>query len=576
MYSSQTQQEEASFNDERAVITSELHAIVDNLQPDVPPQVEPPRRPFWQRTGVWLVPLCLIAFTIILMYNPRIDNCNGFKITYKRQVLCISNDADFFLFVENFTCDAIENGPSVMDSLVADEAALKKMKLYFDKHDFSIETQPVEAEVLRGMRGQYDSTSFCKNFTKACWNVGIRLNNLGQTDSACYYFKKINAWSWKDSVLSAEEQNFINSLCNKSEKPVIYPTADFVEGECCTINYDNIAFRSKPLNPENMRAVNNRTQTRKETAQSVAIDNQTLIGTLRRGDNAFFLGKTGAFFKIRVQTSNQIGYIATSYNAISTLIKGCNTSISTPKPTPKPTPTSVYMPPKALAKDAVLGFDLYKGDEISTQEEWQKAAKTYKFVYFKASEGTNAKDNRMAEFAEKATNVGLLKGVYHFYRLLDMDVEGQVNNFLSAVEYSNQQFELPMLLDIEPLPKQYAEPLKSELIAQKDTIVKNIKQFLTEIERRTYKRPIIYTTRLVWDEFLKSPEGFDKYLLWVADYGPLPEPRLPSSWKNYTFWQFTENGKVGGKEGYTINVFNGNYADFQRFIRESRGGQTAK
>lgn len=338
MYSSQTQQEETSFNDERADITSELHTIVDNLQPDAPPQVASPRRPFWQRTGVWQVPLCLIAFAIIFIYNPRLDNCNGFKITYKQQVLCISNDADFFLFVENFTCDAIENGPSVIDSLVADEAASDKMKAYFEKYDFSIEKQPIEAEVLRGMRGQYDSASFCKNFTKACWNAGIRLLNAGQTDSACYYFNKIGTWSWGDSVLTATDKSVISQNCygdfppnQTTEKASIYPNTDFVEGECCTINYDNLGFRSKPLDAEKMRAVNNRTQMQKETHKSIAIDNETLIGTLRSGDKVFFLGKTGSFFKIRLEKDNQIGYIAHSFKGISTLIKGCNSSTPVPK-----------------------------------------------------------------------------------------------------------------------------------------------------------------------------------------------------------------------------------------------------
>ncbi len=213
MYSSQQQQEATSFNDERAEMTSELHTIVDNLQPDPPPQVAPSRRPFWQRTGVWQVPLCLIALTIILMYNPRVDNCNGFKITYKQKVLCISNDADFFLFVENFVCDFIESDKSVMDSLVADEAASDKMKAYFEKYDFSIEKQPIKAEVLRGMRGQYDSTSFCKNFSKACWNAGIRLLNEGKNDSACYYFNKIEVWSWRDSVLTAADKSVISRTC---------------------------------------------------------------------------------------------------------------------------------------------------------------------------------------------------------------------------------------------------------------------------------------------------------------------------------------------------------------------------
>jgi hypothetical protein len=208
------QQEEQSFNDERAVIASELHTIVDNLQPETEPQVESPRRPFWQRAVVWQVPLFLIALAAILMYNPRVDNCNGFKITYKKQLLCISNDADFFLFVEHFTCDFIEKGKSAADSLEVDALAQPKLNAYYEKHKFSLEIQPVEAEVLRGMRGVYDSASFCKNLSKAYWNVGIRLLNNGQKDSACYYFNKIEAWSWGDSVLTAADKRVISNNCN--------------------------------------------------------------------------------------------------------------------------------------------------------------------------------------------------------------------------------------------------------------------------------------------------------------------------------------------------------------------------
>lgn len=212
MYSSQTQPEEQSFNDERAVITSELHDIVDNLQLNTP-QDEPPRRPFWQRPIVWQVPLCLIALAIIVMYNSRMETCNGFKITYNKQILCISNDADFFLFVENFTCDFIEKGRTVMDSLQIDDVAQPKMNAYFEKHNFSIEKAPIEAEVLRGMRGTYDSTSFCVNLTKAYWNAGISLLKNDKKDSACYYFNKIEAWSWGDSVLTAADKSVISDNC---------------------------------------------------------------------------------------------------------------------------------------------------------------------------------------------------------------------------------------------------------------------------------------------------------------------------------------------------------------------------
>ena len=506
------QQEEQSFNDERAVITSELHVIVDNLQLDAP-QVEPPRRPFWQRPTVWQVPLFLIILAIVTLYNPRVDNCNGFKITYENQILCISDAADFFLFVEHFTCDFIEKGKSVADSLQIDAAAESKMAAYFEKHDFSLEKQPIEAEVLRGMRGVYDSTSFCKNLNRAYWNAGVRYVNLGKKDSACYYFGKVMTSTWRDSVFTNADFRAMIAQCNF------------------------IASAAKKDTATALNALNNRL---------LNINNSLQQRTNQR------------------ENTNRILNKVADKNAV-------------PQQQTIPTDPSVKtgkVPPKALAKDAVLGFDLYDGNAISSLEEWQEAAKTYKFVYIKASEGGTVKFKRLDEFAEKAANVGILKGVYHFYRLANLDVNAQFQNFLQTITYSKQQFEMPPVVDIEPLPAERDGPRKEQLIAQRDTIIKNLKQFLSNLERQTRKRPVIYTTQKVWNDFLDNPIGFEKYPLWIGDYKAVNEPKLPTNWQNYTIWQYTESGTISGKNGYDINVFNGNYADFQQFIKSSNVGQS--
>ena len=230
------QQEEVS-------VASELHAIVDNLQLDAP-QVEPPRRPFWQRPLVWQVPLFLIVLAIVTLYNPRVDNCNGFKITYKNQILCISDDADFFLFVEHFTCDVIEKGKSIADSLKIDDAAQPKMAAYFQKYNFSVEKSPIEAEVLRGMRGVYDSTSFCKNLNRAYWNAGVRYVNLGKKDSACYYFGKLMTSKWRDSVLTNADFGAMIAQCNFIASAVKKDTATALNAlNNRLLNIDNIFKR---------------------------------------------------------------------------------------------------------------------------------------------------------------------------------------------------------------------------------------------------------------------------------------------------------------------------------------------
>ena len=204
--------------------------MVDKLQLDEP-SGEPPRRPLWQRVLVWQIPIWLIAFLIVLSYNPRVDNCSGVKITYRTQTLCIANDNDFFLFVENLACDVIDKGSVMADSLTMDSTAAQTLQNYFTKYNFSLETQPTEAEVLRGMRNAgYDSTSFCKNVAVSFWNAGVRLLGEGKTDSACMYFNKLEKWKWADSVLTAADRAVITQNCFKDfksqvPKPIAKPIA---------------------------------------------------------------------------------------------------------------------------------------------------------------------------------------------------------------------------------------------------------------------------------------------------------------------------------------------------------------
>ncbi len=210
---SQSFQSEASFEPPFEAIKTELHTIVDKLQLDEPSD-EPPRRPLWQRVLIWQIPIWLLAFLIVLSYNPRGDNCGGVKINYKTQTLCVANDNDFFLFVENFACDYIEKGAVAYDSLQMDSVASQTLQSYFSKHNFSLEVEPTELEVLKGMRNaRYDSTSFLKNVAVAFWNTGVRLLNEGETDSACVYFRKLEQWKGADSVLTAADRAVITRNC---------------------------------------------------------------------------------------------------------------------------------------------------------------------------------------------------------------------------------------------------------------------------------------------------------------------------------------------------------------------------
>jgi lysozyme len=68
-------------------------------------------------------------------------------------------------------------------------------------------------------------------------------------------------------------------------------------------------------------------------------------------------------------------------------------------------------------------------------------------------------------------------------------------------------------------------------------------------------KPIIYTSPDNWDsEFLGN---FSRYALWLADYDK--KPTLPNYWQEWTFWQYSNLGKVAGIKGNVdLDYFNGN------------------
>ena len=64
------------------------------------------------------------------------------------------------------------------------------------------------------------------------------------------------------------------------------------------------------------------------------------------------------------------------------------------------------------------------------------------------------------------------------------------------------------------------------------------------VKKKTGAMPVIYTRRDFW-EVLGNPAGFETCPLWVASYRDGP-PRIPQGWADYTFWQYSEKGKVDG------------------------------
>lgn len=208
----------------------------------------------------------------------------------------------------------------------------------------------------------------------------------------------------------------------------------------------------------------------------------------------------------------------------------------------------------------ILGTDIYHGDGTG-KAFLDDVENNYWFCFCKSSEGGTVQDKRLKEHIAMLKERTILRGAYHFYRLDNPNVDVQISNFLNITKSAgivwSEKGILPPVLDVEPTPRQFDEPHKSDIIKGRAATIENLKKWLTKVEAATGRTPIIYTTRLIWDEFLKSPKGFERYPLWVADYGNVPAPRMPSTWKTPMMWQFTEKGVIGGnkddEEGYDIN-----------------------
>ena len=200
-----------------------------------------------------------------------------------------------------------------------------------------------------------------------------------------------------------------------------------------------------------------------------------------------------------------------------------------------------------------FGTDVYHNDATTKDAFWQDVADNYWFCFAKSTQGSEKVDVRFNDHIGSLKERVILRGAYHFPLLLSDDVTGEVNNFLTACKNAGINWTdkgvLPPVYDVEPLTERQAEQFPN----QRKAIAGRMKKWLEAVEKKTGRVPIIYTSRRVWDELLGSPQGFERYSLWVANYGNIEKPKLPSTWKGYVFWQFTDTGTVGGVKGFDVD-----------------------
>jgi lysozyme len=211
----------------------------------------------------------------------------------------------------------------------------------------------------------------------------------------------------------------------------------------------------------------------------------------------------------------------------------------------------------AKSGDAITGVDIFHLSNTESVSFWQEMKEKHAFCFVKASEGVTYNDPRFLEHFKRLKDLQILRGGYHFFRMLNEDVDGQIKNFLDSGIDFREKGVLPSVLDVEPSSDEFKNNRLKLITSNRVGVVSRMRKWLEVVEDKTGKRPIIYTSKYIWDEILKSPTGFEKYPLWVANYSDTAKkPTMPMTWQDYAFWQYSETGTVGGIKGFDLNRLN--------------------
>ncbi len=176
------------------------------------------------------------------------------------------------------------------------------------------------------------------------------------------------------------------------------------------------------------------------------------------------------------------------------------------------------------------GIDIsHHQGEIDWDQLVQHSDSLLSFFYCKATEGIHHVDTRWKENRSSLVALGLNHGAYHFF-LPNKAADLQAEHFLN--HYVAQPTDLPPVLDAEIEGASDAD------------LIKRMKIWLSKVELKTGRRPIIYTSHHFYRTKFRG--AFEGYKFWIANYNKnvdgLDDPSI-------LHWQFSDKGNVPGIKG---------------------------
>lgn len=203
----------------------------------------------------------------------------------------------------------------------------------------------------------------------------------------------------------------------------------------------------------------------------------------------------------------------------------------------------------------VHGIDIshYQG-EINWDTLIQHQAEDYpfSFVFVKATEGGDLKDDAFQHNFESARRYGLIRGAYHYFNP-ETSAAKQANFFIDNVKLDSA--DLPPVLDVEKKGSQ-----------SKKNLIKSVKVWLDIVEAHYGVKPILYTSYKFKTSYLDD-KMFEAYPYWIAHYY-VDTVAYRGKWD---FWQHTDVGTIPGvEEQVDLNVFNGTIEELKKLTIGSK------
>lgn len=199
--------------------------------------------------------------------------------------------------------------------------------------------------------------------------------------------------------------------------------------------------------------------------------------------------------------------------------------------------------------------------------DWKQAfAFGIRVAMSKFTDGVKYVDQTGAADRAESQAAGMKYSPYHFFRFGDDPIE-QANFFTRTLAVINPG-ELPPCLDLEwdnsnGPGGRYADGKELDEEGAQSAL-----KFLAQLEKSTGMVPIVYTSPGFFPgkASLETATLFGRYPLWVAHYN-VSKPRVPSPWKYWTFWQYTDKKDVPGTGKVDASYFNGGMEDLVKLTR---------